>query len=176
MSSTTPKAHEAIASPGLRQPLVLIDVSTPAPQNNEIQLRVQWNASTPLNLNQADGDLLIQVYPHILGDSSASIVTRLDPEAKCFSVGSKVFGFTFSNQNESAHQGFMTALENLFAKVPATWQENVEDILTVPNNFVSTTLSENRYGMLKELGRRCCDDRDDRCNHAADHHQRCERC
>jgi NADPH:quinone reductase-like Zn-dependent oxidoreductase len=114
MSSTTPKAHGAIATPGQRQPLILIDVSTPAPENNEIQLRVQWNASSPLNLHQADSDPLIQAYPHILGDSSASIVTRIGPGAKYFSVGNKVFDFTFRNQNECAHQEFMTAPENLF--------------------------------------------------------------
>lgn len=137
MSPTTLKTHKAIATPGPRQPLILIDVPTPAPENNEIQVRVQWNASTPLDLHQVDGGLLIQIYPHVLGDSIAGIVTGLGPETKHFSVGDKVFGFTFRNQKERGQQEFVTAPENLFGKIPAAWEKNIESIVTVPNNFVT---------------------------------------
>ena len=79
-------------------------------------MRVQWNALTPFDLHKADDDILIQIYSHILRNSSAGISTCLGSEVKHFSVSDKVFGFKFRNQKECAHQEFVTVHEDLFAK------------------------------------------------------------
>jgi NADPH:quinone reductase-like Zn-dependent oxidoreductase len=114
MSAT--KTHKAVATFGPRTPLKLIDVPTITPTGNEIRVLVHWTASTPLDLHQADGGLLVQP-PQVLGDGAAATVVEVGDEVKRFKVGDSVFGFTWRNQQEKAHQTYITAPENLFAFV-----------------------------------------------------------
>lgn len=134
MSTAT---HKAIATPGLRQPLVLIDVPTLSPEGNEVQIRVYWTVSTPFDLHQTDGGLLITSYPHVLGDSVAGIVTAIGPDVKNLNVGDLVFGFTFRSQKERGQQEIIVAPEALLGKAPKGWEAKLEAIVTVPNNFVT---------------------------------------
>ena len=79
-------------------------------------MRVEWTASTPLDLHQNDGGLLVE-HPQVLGDSTAGTVIELGPEVRNLKIGDKVFGFTWRSQVEKAQQEFCTAEEWQFAKV-----------------------------------------------------------
>ena len=46
------------------------------------------------------------------------IVTAVGPEVKRLKVGGRVFGFTWRNQKEKAHQEVVCAPENLLGVVP----------------------------------------------------------
>ncbi|KAF2727618.1 GroES-like protein [Polyplosphaeria fusca] len=126
--------HTAVATIGIKQPLQLIPVPTITPTTNQVRVRVQWTASTPLDLHQNDGGLLV-THPQVLGDGTAGTVVETGPETQRLRVGDHVFGFTWRSQAEKAHQEFCTAPEYLFAKVPEGF--NMQEAVTLPNNFVT---------------------------------------
>ena len=134
--------HTAVVTVATRAPLELRQVSTVQPSEGEVRVRVQWTASTPLDLHQADGGLLVK-HPQVLGDGIAGTVVKVGPSVKRLKINDKVFGFAFSSQKEKAHQIYATVAENLLGVIPVgvTMQEAV----TLPNNFVTayhTTISD----------------------------------
>lgn len=52
-------------------------------------MRVEWTASTPLDLHQADGGLLVN-HPQVLGDGTAGTVVKVGLGVKRLEVGDKV--------------------------------------------------------------------------------------
>ena len=108
--------HAAVVTVGLKAPLAVIQVPTISPIGDEVRVRVQWTASTPLDLHQNDGGLLVK-HPQVLGDGSAGTVVEVGPDVKRLRVGDKVFGFTWREQKEKAHQEFCTTPEWLLSKV-----------------------------------------------------------
>jgi len=109
--------HKAVATVGIKKPLEIIQVPTISPTGDEVRVRVQWVASTPLDLHINDGGLGITSYPQTLGDSVAGTVVEVGPESKRLSVGDKVFGFLWRNDKERGTQEFVTAPEWLLAMV-----------------------------------------------------------
>jgi NADPH:quinone reductase-like Zn-dependent oxidoreductase len=81
--------HDAICSIAVRAPLALIKVPTIQPAGREVLVRVEWTASTPLDLHQNDGGLLVN-YPHILGDNVTGTILKIGPEVRSLAVGDKV--------------------------------------------------------------------------------------
>ncbi|KAH7130049.1 chaperonin 10-like protein [Dendryphion nanum] len=126
--------HKAVATIGLKAPLGIINVPTVAPVADEVRVRVEWTASTPLDLHQNDGGLIV-TYPQVLGDGSAGTVVEVGPAVKKLKVGDKVFGFTWRSQQEKAHQYYNTAPEYLFGIVPPGF--TLQQAVTLPNNFVT---------------------------------------
>lgn len=114
MSSS--QTHKAVATFAPRIPLRLIDVPTVTPTGNEVRVKVEWTASTPLDLHRADGGLLV-THPQVMGGGAAGAVVQVGEGVKRLKVGDKVFGFTWRSQQEKAHQIYITAPENLFAIV-----------------------------------------------------------
>jgi hypothetical protein len=108
--------HSAVATVGLKAPLGLIQVPTVKPTGEQVRVRVEWTASTPLDLHQNDGGLLVK-HPQTLGDGAAGTVVEVGPDVKRLKVGDKVFGFTWRSPTEKAHQEYSTAEEWLFALV-----------------------------------------------------------
>jgi Zn-dependent alcohol dehydrogenase len=64
--------HAAIATVGLKASLAVIQVPTIPPTGDEVRVYVEWTASTPLDLHQNDGGLLVK-HPQVLGDGTAGI-------------------------------------------------------------------------------------------------------
>jgi NADPH:quinone reductase-like Zn-dependent oxidoreductase len=108
--------HFAVVTVSLRAPLQLISVPTPVLKPNEIRIRGEWTASTPLDLHQADGGLLV-THPQVLGDGIVGTVVEIGKEVKRFIVGDVVMGFSWRGQGEKAHQEFTVGEERLFGKV-----------------------------------------------------------
>jgi len=108
--------HAAVATVGLKKPLEILQVPTAKPEGDEVRVRVEWTASTPLDLHQNDGGLLV-THPQVLGDGTAGTVVEVGPDVQRLAVGDKVFGFAWRSRKEKAHQEFCTANEWLFAKV-----------------------------------------------------------
>jgi len=86
------------------------------PQGDEITVNVKWTASTPLDLHQADGGLLLE-HPFRTGSTGAGIVVEVGPDVKHFKVGDRVFGFAHQEPKWKTHQEYATAPEWVFGKV-----------------------------------------------------------
>lgn len=128
------QTHPAVVTVSPGAPLQIHQVPTPEPEGNEIKLVVQYTASTPLDLHQADSHLLVKP-PLITGDGVAGTVIAVGPEAKRYKPGDHVFGFTWRNQKERGHQLYCVAPEELLGKVPEG--KTMEEAVTLPNNFVT---------------------------------------
>ena len=126
--------HPAIVTVAPHSPLQVLQVETPIPILNEALIHVEWTASTPLDLHQADGHLLVKP-PQILGDGVAGTVISVGPDAKRLKPGDKVFGFTWRSQKEKAHQTYACAAENLLAILPEGF--TMQEAVTLGNNFVT---------------------------------------
>jgi NADPH:quinone reductase-like Zn-dependent oxidoreductase len=126
--------HPAVVTVAPRAPLEIRQIETPVPIDNEVKVLVQWTASTPLDLHQADGHLLVKP-PQVLGDGVAGTVVSVGPDATHLKVGDAVFGFTFRTQKEKAHQIYAVAAENMFGVVPSN--SSMQEAVTLPNNFVT---------------------------------------
>ena len=126
--------HSAIVTVKPRSLLEVLKVPTPTPKDNEVLIRSEWTASTPLDLHQNDGHLLV-TPPQILGDGVAGTVIKLGPSTTHLKENDKVFGFVYQNNMQKAHQEIVCVPENLLGLLPGglTMQEAV----TVPNNFVT---------------------------------------
>ncbi|EXJ60445.1 hypothetical protein A1O7_04598 [Cladophialophora yegresii CBS 114405] len=137
--------HPAVVTVGPGLPLEILQVPTPTPTGNEIRVRALWTASTPLDLHQADGGLLVQ-HPQLLGDSVAGRVVEVGPHATKYNPGDLVFGFTWRSQREKAHQEYVVAPEFLFGKLPSNGI-TMQQAVTLPNNFVTVW-----HTLTKEFG------------------------
>lgn len=81
--------HQAVASVAIRAPLELISVPTVTPEADEVRIRVEWTASTPLDLHVSDGAVLGDP-PSVLGSNCAGTVVEIGPDVKKLRVGDKV--------------------------------------------------------------------------------------
>lgn len=81
--------HAAVCTVAPRAPLEIRQVPTPTPGEGEVQVRVEWTASTPLDLHQNDGGLLVK-HPQVLGDGTAGTVVKVGPGVKKLKLGDKV--------------------------------------------------------------------------------------
>jgi Zn-dependent alcohol dehydrogenase len=83
------RTHQAVVTASVRGPLEILNVSTVAPSKDEVLVRVEWTASTPLDLHQNDGGLLVTL-PQVLGDSLAGVVIEVGEDVKKLAVGDQV--------------------------------------------------------------------------------------
>ena len=81
--------HAAVVTTAIHAPLEILQVPTITPETGEVRVRVEWTASTPLDLHQADGGLLVK-HPQVLGDGIAGMVVEVGPNVKNLSIGDKV--------------------------------------------------------------------------------------
>ena len=81
--------HRAVVTIAPRAPLAVIQVPTVVPSSSEVRVRVEWTASTPLDMHQAEGGLLVQ-HPQVLGDGIAGPVVEVGPGVTNLKVGDKV--------------------------------------------------------------------------------------
>ena len=81
--------HPAVVTTAIHAPLEILQVPTITPDTGEVRVRVEWTASTPLDLHQADGGLLVK-HPQVLGDGIAGTVVEVGPNVQNLSVGDKV--------------------------------------------------------------------------------------
>ena len=126
--------HAAVVTVKPGASLELHQVPTPTPKLDEVLLRNEWTASTPLDLHQNDGHLLVSP-PQILGDGLAGTVTQVGPGTSRLHVGDKVFGFAYQGNAQKAHQEFACVPENLLAVIPDGF--SMQEAVTLPNNFVT---------------------------------------
>lgn len=84
--------HPAVVTVSNGGPLEILQVPTVAPSQGEVQVRVEWTVSTPLDLHQNDGGLLVS-RPQVMGSGIAGTVIEIGPGVKKLQVGDKVFIF-----------------------------------------------------------------------------------
>lgn len=140
--SSIPTTHRAVVLPRVRAPLEVHEVATVPPKAGEVLVRVLWFGSTPLNLHQADGGLII-TPPHIMSGCFAGAVVQLggDPSdlgtttTKPLQVGDNVFGFAFAQPQQRPMQEYITVPTYMCGKVPPGVP--LRAAVTVPSNFVT---------------------------------------
>ncbi|EDN93904.1 hypothetical protein SS1G_09771 [Sclerotinia sclerotiorum 1980 UF-70] len=71
--------HTAVVTVSIGAPLQTLQVPTVKPEKDEVRVRVEWTASSPLDLHQNDGGLLV-THPQILGDTIAGRVVEVGNE------------------------------------------------------------------------------------------------
>lgn len=126
--------HPAVVTTTPSGPLSVLQVPTPTPENNEVKILVQWTASTPLDMHQATAHLLV-TPPQILGDGVAGTIVAVGPDVRRYEPGDKVFGFTWRNAKEKAHQLYCVAPENLVGRLPEGF--TMQEAVVTGNNFVT---------------------------------------
>ncbi|KAI1497716.1 GroES-like protein [Biscogniauxia marginata] len=126
--------HDALVTVAPRRPYEVRKFLTVAPKDDEITVNIKWMASTPLDLHQADGGLLVE-HPMRTGSTSAGVVVAVGPNVKKLRLGDEVFGFAHQKPEWKAHQEFATAPEWVFGKVPDGF--TLEEVVTIPENFVT---------------------------------------
>lgn len=134
MSNQRLRTHDGLVLVGTRVPFEVRKFPTLSPKGDEITVNVKWTASTPLDLHQADGGLLVE-HPMRTGSTGAGIVVEVGPDAKHFQVGDRVFGFAHQKPEWKAHQEYSTAPEWVFGKVPEGF--SLEEAVTLPENLVT---------------------------------------
>lgn len=140
-----PRTHPAVAIASPRAPLQIVDRLTVAPGEGEVLVHVQWTSSSPLDLHQADGGLLIEEYPYILGTSWAGVIISLGPSdpstapqdqpREPLKPGDRVFGFSFRNQQEKGFQEYITTATWLVGKIPPN--STPQEAVTLPTNLIT---------------------------------------
>lgn len=134
LNSFTMSTHHAVVTIAPRAKLDIHQVPTPTPKASEILLRNEWTASTPLDLHQNDGHLLV-TPPQVLGDGLAGTITHIGPSATNLKVGDKVFGFAYQGNEQKAHQEYVCVPENVLGVIPDGF--SMPEVVTLPNNFVT---------------------------------------
>jgi NADPH:quinone reductase-like Zn-dependent oxidoreductase len=138
LDPTIPQTHDAVVTVAPRAPLELHTFPTVPPKQDQVLIHVLYTASTPLELHQADGGLLV-TYPYRMGGSYAGVVVQVGPSSspspRSLSVGDKVFGFSFRTPEERCHQTYLTTDWYCVSKLP----EGVamEEAVSVPCNLIT---------------------------------------
>lgn len=126
--------HDAVATVGVRQPLAIVQAPTIKPEPGEVRVQILWTASTPLDLHQNDGGLMV-THPQVLGGEIAGRVVEVGPDVKSLKIGDEVFGFAWRSPKEKAYQTYATVPTYLLGKKPHN--VSFEEAVTVPGNFIT---------------------------------------
>ena len=108
--------HPAVVTVAPQAPLEVHQFPTLHPEPGEVRVRVEWTASTPLDMHEADGGLLVK-HPQILGNSIAGTVVEVGKGIEDLQVGDEVFGFTIPRQQEKAYQIYVVIDRHRLSKV-----------------------------------------------------------
>lgn len=133
-----PTTQSSIALAGKRKPLISITSPVYTPSAGEVTIRVQWIASTPLDLHRADGGLLVSRYPFLSGSGGAAgtiAAVSTEGDTKGLKVGDQVMSFAFYGDKQANNQEYMTVPAYLVSKIP----EGIppQAAVTVPTNLVT---------------------------------------
>ncbi|KAI1191666.1 GroES-like protein [Nemania serpens] len=129
------RTHDALVLVDTRTPYEVRKFPTVAPKGDEILINMKWTASTPLDLHQADGALLIE-HPTRVGSAGAGVVVEVGPDVKHFQVGDRVFGFAPPLKPEwRTRQEYCTVPEWTYGKIPD--RISFEEAATLPDNLVT---------------------------------------
>lgn len=137
-----PESHSAVIIASPRAPLEILTRDTEAPGAGEVLIRVGWTSSTPLDLHQADGGLLL-TPPYVMGTSFGGTVMALGPIDPAnpdshnpkLQVSDTVFGFAFRSAREKGHQTYLTTSTFLCSRLPPNL--TLEHAVAVPVNLVT---------------------------------------
>ena len=81
--------HDAVTLVAPGAPPEIKQWPTVKPGDGEVRIKVQWIASTPLDMHQALGGLLVN-YPQILGDGIVGVVVEVGNGVQRYSEGDQV--------------------------------------------------------------------------------------
>ncbi|KFH46875.1 hypothetical protein ACRE_022920 [Hapsidospora chrysogenum ATCC 11550] len=142
MAPSYPPTHDAVVTTGKRLPLAIREVDTAVPEPGEVVVRVEWTASSPLDLHQADGGIITSPPFTILGCSFAGTVvatgeddpTATKPNSAPVQLGDQVFGFAWEKQKQMGFQTYVTVPRRLVGRIPPNL--TVQQAVTAPANLV----------------------------------------
>lgn len=133
-----PQAHDAVVTVAPRAPLEIHSYPTVPPKQDQVLIHVLYTSSSPLELHQADGGLLVD-HPYRMGSSYAGVVVQVGPPSSpsphSLSVGDKVFGFAFRTPEEKCHQTYITTDWYCVSKLPEGMK--MEEAVSVSCNLIT---------------------------------------
>lgn len=136
--SSLPSTQKAVALPAKRTPFIHLTTPVHPPSSGEVVIRVQWTASSPLDLHFADGGLLIADYPFLMGNGGAAGVVAAvgaGGDLKGLEVGDRVTSFAFHGGKEANNQEYITVPAYMVSKIPEGFTP--QEAVTVPVNLVT---------------------------------------
>ncbi|KAL1865412.1 hypothetical protein VTK73DRAFT_5281 [Phialemonium thermophilum] len=138
LAPSVPEKHQAVVITAPRAPLALAEYPTVPPAAGEVLVHVLWTSSTPLDLHQADGGLLIKP-PAIMGGTYGGRIVQLGEggdDGGRLHVGDLVFGFEWRRPSAMGHQTYLTTTDPYtVSKLPAN--VTLEQAVSVPCNLVT---------------------------------------
>lgn len=144
LPASVPQTHPAVAIVGIRQPLQLTTVPTTPPGDDEVLIHVTWTGATPLGLHRADGGLLVDKTPFIMGSSFGGTVVALgnttttttDSTNPHLREGDQVFGFgQDGDPKQAGHQTYITVPAWRVSKLPRNL--TLAEAVSTPENLVT---------------------------------------
>lgn len=133
-----PATQKAVAIAAKRARLIELSTPVHPPSAGEVVVRVLWTASSPLDLHQADGGLLIESWPRLSGSGGAAgtvVAVAPNGDTKGLKVGDSITAFAFHGGKEANHQQYITIPAFLASRVPEGI--SLVEAVTVPVNLVT---------------------------------------
>ncbi|KAG9255167.1 chaperonin 10-like protein [Emericellopsis atlantica] len=151
MSTTTaqlPSTQSAVAAPARRARLTLTTVPVHTPTAGEVVIRVEWCASSPLDLHMADGGLVVSSWPFVVGTGGVAgtvVATASEGDLKGLRVGDSVISFAWGSDKMANTQQYVTVPAYLVSRIP-------EGISKPAASTVSVNLVTVFHTVTKDLG------------------------
>ena len=134
--SEIPQVQRANAVQAKRTPYVEITTNVFPPEAGEILIRVEWTASSPLDLHRADGGLIVEAWPLVTGSGGVAgtvVAVGSSGVLKGLQIGDRVMSFAFRGEKEANHQEYITIPAYLASKIPDCL--SMQEAVTIPVNL-----------------------------------------
>ena len=102
--SNIPETHEAIGQLAAGAPITSFRLPTPKPGRDQVLVRVEWIAGTPVTVWMIDFQIADPSYPFVIGESIAGKVVAAGEDVKHVNVGDTILSFSFS-PDDSTQRG-----------------------------------------------------------------------
>ncbi|TVY59634.1 Chloroplast envelope quinone oxidoreductase-like protein [Lachnellula suecica] len=142
--------QKALAIVEIGKPLQLIDIPIPAPQGNELLIKLTVGGMIPLDQKLRDGEVpqLVTKFPFVPGTDIVGLVVKSGPNSPSFPVGSRIVS-QFNRLGEGCLQEYTLVDPRYTALVPDSVSD--EDAAVYPVNaftsFVTLFAAEAGLGL-----------------------------
>lgn len=127
------KTHSAIASIS-KGHFDVIQVSTPAPGEGEVLIKVEYAAMIAFDTYINDM-AYHSTFPMIFGFNAAGTIEEVGEGVEDLKIGDRVMAFTFRNSESKAMQEYSLQPRTVCAKIPDSI--SLKAASTVPDNFIT---------------------------------------
>ncbi|KAH8100045.1 GroES-like protein [Cristinia sonorae] len=134
--TSIPETHEAVGQLAPNSELTSFRLPTPAPGPDQVLVRVQWSAGSPVTVWIVDFKVTNPQYPLVVGENIVGEVVAIGQGVTDFKVGDVVLSFSFTDEAHGrASQEYALLSKWNVGKLP----DNIvpQEAATVPDNLVT---------------------------------------